>query len=140
MTACGDLCVDTSSDEDHCGDCDDACETDETCVGGACTPVVETEPCTPDHTVPDGDTFPSEPSGGFGTEGPYCIKVNMSCIGGWGCNNTTGRTLQVNDVATTCGQMPVPAKVNNAYYFEFTGGSSALPWASITLWKGGCTP
>jgi hypothetical protein len=76
----------------------------------------------------------------FGTKDAYCIKVNMSCIGGWGCNNTSGRTVQVNDAGRTCGEMPMPAKVNGAYYFEFTGSAAAFTWASLTLWKGGCAP
>ena len=133
LTACGDACVDTSSDEDHCGGCEDDCEDDETCIGGGCTPDVETEPCTPDYTVPDVADSVTTPN--FGTTGPYCIKVNMSCVGGWGCNNTSGRTVQVNDTPMTCGD-DVPAKVNGAYYFEFSAGS--WNYASLTLWKGSC--
>jgi len=133
LTACGDSCVDTNADEDHCGSCDGNCEDDETCVGGSCTPDVETEPCTPNYTVGDVDTA-NVPS--FGTEGPYCVKVNMSCVDGWNCSNTSGRTVQVNDTATTCGVTPLPAKVNGAYYFEFSGGT--FSWASMAIWKGDC--
>jgi len=113
------------------------CTANETCVGGTCTAVVATEPCTPDYTVPNGE---STTTPNFGTKNAYCIKVNMTCVGGWGCNNTTGRTVQVNDAARTCGQVPMPAKVNGAYYFEFSGGANALTYASLTLWKGGCSP
>jgi hypothetical protein len=92
-----------------------------------------TEPCTPNYTIADAETV-TTPS--FGTTGAYCIKANMACIGGWLCSNTSGRTVQVNDSARTCGQMPLPAKVNGAYYFEFTAGS--FSYSSLTVWKGGC--
>jgi hypothetical protein len=134
-TACGNECVDTLSDPDHCGGCSDPCPTGELCEGGSCTPVVVAEPCTPNYVVPDssGVTTPN-----FGTTGPYCVKVNMSCVGGWGCNNTSGRTLMVNDQTTACGAMPLPAKVNGAWYFEFSAGN--FNYASLTLWKADCMP
>ncbi len=35
-TLCGETCVDPMTDEAHCGACDRACDTGETCVGGSC--------------------------------------------------------------------------------------------------------
>jgi hypothetical protein len=137
LTACGNSCVDTKTSKQHCGDCSTVCSATQTCVGGTCTTDVTTEPCTPNYTVGNSESVTTP---NFGTSDAYCIKVNMSCVGGWHCNNTTGRTVQVNDAARICDQMPMPAKVNGAYYFEFTGGASAVPYASLTLWKGGCSP
>ncbi|MCC6877299.1 MAG: hypothetical protein IT378_23540, partial [Sandaracinaceae bacterium] len=36
-TDCGGACVDTSSDPDHCGSCNNVCEVDQVCQGGGCT-------------------------------------------------------------------------------------------------------
>jgi hypothetical protein len=134
-TACGNECVDTGSDADHCGACNDPCPTGESCESGSCTPDVVAEPCTPNLVVADAETTTTP---NFGTTGPYCVKVNYTCIGGWLCSNLGGRTLQVNDQARTCGQLPLAAKVNGAYYFEFSSGT--FNYTSITVWKGGCTP
>ncbi len=39
QTACGQVCVDTSTDSDNCGACGTACPFGEACVSGACTGV-----------------------------------------------------------------------------------------------------
>ena len=36
LTACDDACVDTTSDADHCGDCNTPCGPGETCEAGTC--------------------------------------------------------------------------------------------------------
>ncbi|MBN1772974.1 MAG: hypothetical protein JXB32_17020 [Deltaproteobacteria bacterium] len=38
LTDCGTACVDTSSDPDHCGGCDTACDPGESCAAGTCVP------------------------------------------------------------------------------------------------------
>jgi hypothetical protein len=53
-------------------------------------------------------------------------------ISGWGCSNFNGRSLQVNDVALSCGAK-LPAKFNGYYYFESTNG--AYDYASIYWWQ-----
>lgn len=35
-TACGDKCVDTRTDEKHCGACGQQCDDDDECVEGLC--------------------------------------------------------------------------------------------------------
>ncbi len=35
-TMCGELCVDLSSDPEHCGECERECESDALCIGGQC--------------------------------------------------------------------------------------------------------
>jgi hypothetical protein len=68
-------------------------------------------------------------SGNFNTTGAVCYTVNAT-IRGWGCSNTTGRTVTVNGTAVTCGQMPLPGSA--PYTFSFTAGS--YPWASFYWW------
>jgi endoglucanase len=84
------------------------------------------EPCTPSKTLTTQTN-----SGSFGTTGPYCFRTSMS-IAGWGCSNFNGRSLQVNDVAVSCGAS-LPAKFNGYYYFEATNG--AFDYASIYWWQ-----
>jgi len=39
----------------------------------------------------------------------------------------------VNEVAVTCGQVPLPAKWSDGYtYFAFTAGT--YPWAGFYFW------
>ena len=83
------------------------------------------EPCTPSKTITGGQ------SGNFNTTGAYCFRT-PDTINGWGCSNFDGRSVQVNDVAKTCGNMPMPTKYNGYYYFESSAGTYA--WASIYWW------
>jgi endoglucanase len=84
------------------------------------------EPCTPSKTLTTQTN-----SGSFGTTGPYCFRTSMS-IAGWGCSNFNGRSLQVNDVALSCGAA-LPAKHNGYYYFESSNG--AFDYASVYWWQ-----
>jgi hypothetical protein len=68
-------------------------------------------------------------SGNFNTTAAVCYTVN-STINGWGCSNTAGRTVTVNNTAVSCGQMPLPGSA--PYTFRFTAGS--YPWASFYWW------
>jgi hypothetical protein len=86
-----------------------------------------TEPCTPNKTITGSG---SGNSGTFGTTGPYCFRTPDTIIG-WNCTNFTGRTIKVNGVTETCGAMPLPAKVNGYYYFDASGGTGAVDYASI---------
>jgi hypothetical protein len=55
--ACGDVCVDTQVDPNHCGGCEDACLNGETCSGGACVSV-----CGDGKTLCSGDCEDTESS------------------------------------------------------------------------------
>jgi acetylxylan esterase len=68
-------------------------------------------------------------SGNFGTTDAVCYTVGGT-INGWGCSNTTGRTVSVNGTAVTCGQMPLPG--SSPYTFSFSAGS--YTWASFYWW------
>ncbi len=93
----------------------------------AAIPSSATEPCTPAATFGAGVTA----SGNFNTTGAYCFRTSYN-IAGWGCSNFTGRSVQVNGVAKSCGAMPLPTLFNGYYYFNSTAGS--LSYASINWW------
>jgi endoglucanase len=61
-------------------------------------------------------------SGEFGTMGPVCIRVTDDIVG-WGCSNFDGRTLKINGQAIMCGALPLPDKIDGAYYFEVSAGT-----------------
>jgi endoglucanase len=85
------------------------------------------EPCIPAATFGAGVIN----SGNFNTTGPYCFRTSYA-IAGWGCSNFDGRTLLVNDVAKSCGNMPLPTMYNGYYYFEASAGTYS--YASIYWW------
>jgi hypothetical protein len=70
-------------------------------------------------------------SGAFGTTGERWFVVNTN-INGWQASETAGRTIRVNGVVMTSGQMPLPPAVNGSYYFQFTAGSNN--WSTWSFW------
>ena len=77
-------------------------------------------------------TFTNGQSGNFNTTGAVCYRTAAN-IAGWGCYNFDGRTVAVNNTATTCGKMPLPAKWSDGYsYFAVSGGT--YPWAGLYYW------
>ncbi len=60
---CGLTCVDTSTSEDHCGACDDACCGDEACVGSTCVADGEIRVSLTWDRDGDADLFVTTPSG-----------------------------------------------------------------------------
>lgn len=70
-------------------------------------------------------------SGPFGTTGERWFVVNTN-INGWQASEVQGRTIRVNGVVVTPGQMPLPPAVNGNYYFQFTAGNNN--WSSWSFW------
>jgi lysophospholipase L1-like esterase len=70
-------------------------------------------------------------TGNFNTAGAVCYRTSTT-INGWGCYNFDGRTLMVNGVARSCGQMPLTRAADGYYYFAATAGQ--FPWAGIFFW------
>jgi hypothetical protein len=66
-------------------------------------------------------------SGSFGTTEALCFRVTDDFTA-WGCMNLGNRTVRVNGVAVTCAATtatwPLPARVDGAYYFEFSAGTA----------------
>ena len=57
----------------------------------------------------------------FASAGPVCLKVTLD-ITGWGCSNFQGRTVKVNGTTVSCAELPLPSKVDDAYYFDVSAG------------------
>jgi hypothetical protein len=72
--------------------------------------------CSPAKDVTGGA------SGAFGTTGPACFKVTGD-IAGWGCSNFDGRTVKVNGRTVMCAELPLPDKIDGAYYFDISAGT-----------------
>lgn len=70
-------------------------------------------------------------SGPFNTLGERWFVVSDS-VNGWQASEVTGRTLRVNGVPVTPGQMPLPPSSNGLYYFQFSAGTKT--WASWSFW------
>jgi hypothetical protein len=70
-------------------------------------------------------------SGSFGTTGERWFVVSTN-VNGWQASEVQGRTIRVNGVVMTPGQMPLPPAVNGNYYFQFTAGSNN--WSSWSFW------
>lgn len=71
-----------------------------------------------------------ENSGAFGS-GERWFVVSQD-INGWQGSQMPGRTITVNGVTMTAGEMPLPAKVDGVYYFQFSAGD--FSWASWSFW------
>lgn len=83
-------------------------------------------PCPGAVTVTGGQ------SGNFNTTSAACYRT-LDNINGWGCSNFDGRSVKVNNAATTCGALPLPMKWSDGYrYFTITAGT--LPYASLYWW------
>jgi hypothetical protein len=86
------------------------------------------EPCTPTDLLSVSGSY------SVNSTGAACVKVTGSFTG-WSSFNCDGRTLSLNNVAQTKpnnGNSTLPAKVNNAWYFNFSSGS--LAWCDIQIW------
>jgi hypothetical protein len=70
-------------------------------------------------------------SGAFGTTGERWFVVSQH-INGWQASEMEGRSIRVNGILVTPGQMPPPAAANGSYYFQFSAGS--FSWASWSFW------
>jgi hypothetical protein len=84
------------------------------------------EPCSP---AKEGTNMAS---GDFQTTGAVCLKVTDPVVG-WGCSNFDGRTIKVNGVTVTCGQVPLPEREHGAYYFDISAGE--FSYASFYWWS-----
>ena len=105
-TACGDACVYTNEDRDHCGGCDIACDADEQCEAGECVfddgckgpttlcagECVDTDtsvdhcgdcddPCAPFESCADGHCEPPGGDGNYPPGGPGCPEPYVTTFG-----------------------------------------------------------
>jgi hypothetical protein len=90
--------------------------------GGAGAP--NDAPCHPVKDVTGGM------SGPIHTLGTACLRVTED-ISGWGCSNFDGRTVKVNGRELMCAEVPLPDKIDGAYYFDISPGTfdyASLYW------------
>ncbi|MBL4689671.1 MAG: hypothetical protein JKY37_34100, partial [Nannocystaceae bacterium] len=73
---CGDSCVDTSADPQHCGGCETACEADEVCAAGSCAPDCEGETTACSGTCVDTESDPIHCGG---------CEADCGLAGTWTC-------------------------------------------------------
>jgi hypothetical protein len=72
LTECGSECVDLTSDEAHCGDCDTACDAGASCIDSGCV-------CAPPNTeCPDACTNTD-------TDPLHCGDCDTACPSGASC-------------------------------------------------------
>lgn len=111
------------------GDCADGdyCNGAETCVAGSCQAGTPWGQACYD-AVP---LAKHQQSGSFETTGEKWFVVT-DAIYGWQASEVAGRTIRVNGVVVTPGQMPLPAPIDGKRYFHFSAGDR--PWASWSFW------
>ncbi|WP_437784086.1 MXAN_6577-like cysteine-rich protein [Sorangium sp. So ce1097] len=75
LASCDGVCVDTSSDQDHCGVCGVACEDGQTCVAGACVG------CDEGQTACGDGCFDLQ------SDVEHCGSCNSACEDGQTCED-----------------------------------------------------
>src|SRR5262249_47942683 len=112
-TRCGTSCLDTTSDPLHCGGCDHACQTGETCSGSHCQPSADCHsvPCT-GLTYCDLTTGQCLP-GCMRDEqctGPHqhCDEAarNCACVAGYHACGECASDLSLATCGTSCTPCP----------------------------------
>jgi hypothetical protein len=76
LSVCDGTCVDTSSDDRHCGTCVNVCHSDQACTAGTCTKV-----CDP------GQTNCSEQCFDLHSDPDHCGDCNTACTNNHVCEN-----------------------------------------------------
>lgn len=80
---CGEDCIDPSTNNSHCGMCDDPCESDERCIVGECRDVLvlDCEACPCADQCPEDEDAPESTTGGEG-EGGDVPAQHLCCDAG----------------------------------------------------------
>ncbi|HSC87221.1 MAG TPA: M66 family metalloprotease [Polyangiaceae bacterium] len=98
---CGEACVETASDLEHCGACGNACGPSQLCQDGACT-------CTGGLTLCDGECF--EPSSSL----EHCGDCDQPCAGSERCE--AGTCVYV--AADQCGGRAMGASITKVSWYQ----------------------
>ena len=104
--SCADECVDVQTSTTHCGSCNAACSTGQTCEAGSCQPVCSTGLTDCGGTCVDLTSSPK-----------HCGACNTACTGDEVCSesqcstdcsgdltNCSGSCVDLNSSSTHCGQ------------------------------------
>ena len=87
LTVCGDQCVDTTTDEAHCGGCDTLCGPYAACIDGQCV-------------CPDGVTTCGDACSDLVSDPRHCGACDATCAPGEECVDGTCSCLEPR---TSCG-------------------------------------
>ena len=133
---CGDECPDLSSSVEHCGACDNACEPDQSCVGGDCL-----SPCGEGLSICEGRCVFLE------TDGLHCGECGNACELGQLCRrgvcelncsldraDCDGRCVDVLTDEDHCGKCEQPCEEGA----ECLEGVCRACEASLAFCEGGC--
>ena len=107
LAVCGDTCVDVTRDEDHCGQCDNACDTASgllLCEEGHCVCAPWLTDCS--GTCVDTTSAPNNcgSCGNTCTGGKTCVSGTCECAIGWtDCSGTCVDTSTDPQNCGTCG-------------------------------------
>jgi hypothetical protein len=107
-TLCADECVDTDTDNQHCGLCDRPCTGDLTCIAGTCDCASGVK-CGDECVDPLSD---NEHCGGCGTrcQGDLtCLSGNCGCASGTQCDSAC---VDTNSDSAHCGFCDNPCPAN----------------------------
>jgi hypothetical protein len=103
QSVCDGTCVDTSSDDRHCGDCVTVCQADQACTNSVCTKV-----CSP------GETNCSETCVDLKSDPDHCgdcatpctnnhLCVNSACVCPNGATDCSGNCVDLENDSQNCG-------------------------------------
>lgn len=118
-----------------CGEVDPDCSLSNQSVNGcgageSCDPHGECEQLPHPPAIPLAK-YEQLGGVGFGTTGEVWYSAT-SDLTGWQASQIAGRTIEVNGVPVSPGQMPLPPPVDGLYIFHFSAGSNS--WASWSWW------
>lgn len=110
-TDCHGECVDTTSDPDHCGGCDQACDPGEVCENSSCEagPDCRTEACPGGYycNINTGECLPGCASDSHCGENAHCDIATHECTCNTGYHDCSG-TCRPDDSIDSCGDRCVP--------------------------------
>jgi len=111
QTDCHGVCVDTTSDPDHCGGCDQACDPGEVCENSSCEagPDCRTEPCPDGYycNINTGECLPGCASDSHCGENEHCDIATHACTCNTGYHDCSGTCLP-DDSVDSCGDRCEP--------------------------------
>ncbi len=87
-TCCADICVDTATDPENCGQCSDTCRDGETCSGGNC--VCGNDTCADNETCCSG----------------ACVNTDNDLVNCGACGNDCGFGQACSEGVCVCGASP----------------------------------
>jgi hypothetical protein len=136
LRRCGDVCVDLSRDDAHCGSCGSACQAPSRCQGGACTCTATADPCA---AVPGGCGIAGDGCGGRVDCG--LCQVSFTTPGStssWDVPaGTTAAAFSVTGAAGAAGFGSIsPPGGSGGFGGQVTATLAVTPGESLTLTVG----